>query len=58
MCEKHFKIGDIVFIDARQNILFCYPDDSKITVNQICYIKWIIENSKGCLLEVAMYGEQ
>ncbi len=54
MCERHFKIGDFVFLDGKRDNIFCcdaFWDSHKMP----CCARWVMENKEGALLTTGVF---
>jgi hypothetical protein len=59
MCERHFKIGELILVDSAGDLLFCAQDIScdangKLTIIPCCVL-WACENNQGCNLTVVFF---
>ncbi len=59
MCERHFKIGELIFVDSSGSLLFCAKkvvlDEDGQPKEIPCCVKWSLENSQGCSLIAVIF---
>lgn len=53
ICERHFTVGEPVFVNEADDVVFCY---SSVPSGANCHVRWMFENPHAFMMVTMLYA--